>query len=60
MLVLSRSVGEQLLIGDNKEITLTVLEMTSRSVRLAVEAPHGTPVQRGEVVEQMREEREQS
>ena len=40
MLVLSRKVGERVVIGDN--IVVTVLEVKGRQVRLGFEAPAGS------------------
>ncbi|MBR0237169.1 MAG: carbon storage regulator CsrA [Thermoguttaceae bacterium] len=48
MLVLSRKVGERILIGDN--IAITVVRVAQGSVRLGVEAPENLNVVREEVV----------
>lgn len=48
MLVLTRSVGERLVIG-NKEIVLHVLEVRGNQVRLGIEAPRHIPVNREEI-----------
>ena len=48
MLVLSRKVGERILIGDN--IAITVVRVAQGSVRLGVEAPDNLNVVREEVV----------
>jgi carbon storage regulator len=47
MLVLSRKVGERMLIGD--EIVLTVLDMSGRRIRLGIEAPADVAIQREEI-----------
>jgi carbon storage regulator len=47
MLVLSRKPGEKLVIGEG--ITVTVLEIVGRRVRLGVEAPDDVRVLRGEL-----------
>jgi carbon storage regulator len=47
MLVLSRKLGEQLLLGDG--IILTVLEVRRDRVRLAVEAPDQFRILRAEL-----------
>jgi carbon storage regulator len=47
MLVLSRKIGERVLIGDN--VTLTVLEVKGRQVRLGFEAPQSVSIWRGEL-----------
>ena len=47
MLVLSRKVGERVVIGDR--ITVTVLEVKGRQVRLGFEAPPDVQIWRGEL-----------
>ena len=47
MLVLSRKVGEHIIIGD--EIVLTVVEIGHGKVRLGIAAPPAVPVHRQEV-----------
>lgn len=47
MLVLSRKVGESLLIGD--DIVITVVEARGDAVRLGIEAPRSMRVHRAEV-----------
>ncbi len=48
MLVLSRKLGEKIIIGDN--ITVTVLETTGNRVRLGISAPNEVRVLRSELV----------
>ncbi|MDO4575893.1 MAG: carbon storage regulator [Planctomycetia bacterium] len=48
MLVLSRKVGERILIGEN--IAITVVRISQGTVRIGVEAPRDTSVIREEVV----------
>lgn len=48
MLVLSRKLGEKVVIGDG--IVVTVVEVKGRTVRLGIDAPHSVPVWRGELV----------
>lgn len=48
MLVLSRKVGERILIGE--DIAITVVRVAQGSVRLGVEAPENLNVVREEVV----------
>ncbi len=52
MLVLSRRVGERLLIGD--DIVVTVIEVRSDGVRLGIEAPREVRVHRAEVLDAVR------
>lgn len=51
MLVLSRKVGEKILIGDN--ISVTVVRVAQGMVRIGVEAPRNLPVVREEIKDQM-------
>jgi carbon storage regulator len=47
MLVLTRKYQEKIRIGEN--ITITVLRMKGKAVRLGIEAPSNVPVVRGEL-----------
>jgi carbon storage regulator len=47
MLILQRRVGQRIVVGGEVEITVTAV--TKRGVRLAVSAPAGIAVLRGEV-----------
>jgi carbon storage regulator len=47
MLIIRRRVGERIVIGSNIEVT--VASATKSIVRLAIQAPKGIPVLRGEV-----------
>ncbi len=47
MLVLSRKVGERILVGD--QITITVVRVTNGGVRIGIEAPGEMTVVREEV-----------
>ena len=48
MLVLTRKVGERILIGD--DIVITVLDSRGDGVRIGIDAPRGVKIQREEVV----------
>jgi len=50
MLVLSRRVGERILIGD--DIRVTVVRVAQGVVRLGIEAPENMPIVREEILEQ--------
>ena len=50
MLVLSRRIGESIVIGD--DITVTVLEVRGDVVRLGIDAPRSVTVQRSELLKQ--------
>ncbi len=56
MLVLSRKVGERILVGDN--ITITVVRMAQGVVRIGVEAPNDMPIVREEIKDQLATGRE--
>ena len=51
MLVLSRKIGERILIGDN--IAVTVVRITGNGVRIGIEAPLDMAVIRQELKDQM-------
>ena len=54
MLVLSRKVGERILVGD--QVRITVVRVSNGGVRLGIEAPDGTTVIREELTEKVRQE----
>lgn len=54
MLVLSRKVGERILIGPN--IAVTVVRVTGGGVRLGIEAPPELPVVREELAHVIEQE----
>ena len=54
MLILTRRVGETLMIGD--QVTVTVLGVKGNQVRLGVNAPRDVTVHREEIYERIRRE----
>ena len=54
MLVLSRRVGEKILIGDS--VAVTIVRIAPGIVRVGVEAPPEMPIVREELKEQMKAE----
>lgn len=54
MLILTRRVGETVMIGDN--VTFTVLGVKGNQVRVGLNAPKEVPVHREEVYERIRRE----
>ena len=55
MLILTRRVGESLMIGD--EVTVAVLGIKGNQVRLGVNAPQNVSVHREEIYERIQQER---
>lgn len=53
MLVLTRKVGEKLVIGNS--IMVTILESHGGRIRLGIDAPHEVPVYREEIRERFKE-----
>lgn len=58
MLILTRKVGESILLGDNVEIFLT--EVNKNSARIGIEAPKSIPVYRKEIYEKIKKENQEA
>jgi carbon storage regulator len=56
MLILTRRVGESVMIGDEDTVTVTVLGVKGNQVRLGVNAPKTVAVHREEIFERIKAE----
>ena len=54
MLILTRRVGESVMIG--KDVTITIVGVKGNQTRLGIIAPEEIPVHRGEIYERIRRE----
>ena len=56
MLILTRRVGETLMIGN--DVTVTVLGVKGNQVRVGINAPKSVPVHREEIYERIKREQQ--
>jgi carbon storage regulator len=56
MLILTRRVGETVMIGT--DVTVTVLGVNGNQVRVGIEAPKSVPVHRKEIYERIQREQQ--
>ncbi len=57
MLILTRRIGETLMVGD--DVTITVLGVRGNQVRIGVNAPRRVAVHREEIYQRIRKEEEE-
>jgi carbon storage regulator len=57
MLILSRRIGETLMVGD--EVTVTVLGVRNNQIRIGINAPKEVAVHREEIYEQIKAEKQE-
>ena len=58
MLILTRRVGESLMVGD--DVTVTVLGVKGNQIRIGIDAPQDVSVHREEIYERIQLEKEES
>lgn len=56
MLILTRRVGETLMVGD--DVTVTILEVKGNQVRIGVNAPKDIAVHREEIYDRIQQEQQ--
>jgi len=58
MLILTRRIGESTVIGEDMDISFTILRINGNQVRVGVSAPKDVPVHREEIAQRIINERE--
>jgi carbon storage regulator len=60
MLILTRKVGEKLIIGDDSEVTVVVLGIAGNQVRIGIDAPKNVAVHREEIYQRIQNEKNEA
>ncbi len=58
MLILTRRVGESVMIGNDVTVTVTVLAVKGNQVRIGINAPKDVAVHREEIFERIKREQQ--
>ena len=57
MLILTRRIGESIIIGD--DVSVTILEVKGQQVRIGTKAPRDVSVHRDEIYERIQKEKQE-
>ena len=57
MLVLTRRIGESIMIGDDGKIVIAILDVKGNQVRLGIDAPKEISVHRSEIYDRIQREK---
>jgi carbon storage regulator len=60
MLILTRKNKESIIIGDNKEIKITILNIRGNQVQIGIEAPKDITVHREEIFDRILHDKEEN
>ena len=59
MLILTRKIGEALVIGDNGEIAVTILDINRKQIKIGINAPREVAVHREEVYQRIQQKNQE-